>query len=69
MRLQLALAFTFNMHIHQLNVSKAFCYARIEGDRYIQPTPDYILSDDHCFKMEMSLHELQSSPRSVEVLR
>ena len=37
-RLLLALAFIFNMHIHQLDVSNAFCYADIEGDVYMQPT-------------------------------
>ena len=42
LRLLLALAFIFNMHIHQLDVSIAFCYARIEGDVCVQPTPDYI---------------------------
>ena len=42
MRLLLSLAFIFNMHIHRLDVSNAFCYARIEGDVYKQPTPVYI---------------------------
>ena len=26
------LTFTFNMHVHRLDMSNAFCYARIEGD-------------------------------------
>ena len=64
MRLLLALAFIFNMHKHQLDVSKAFSYARIEGDVYIQPTPDSILPRDHCFKLKRSLYGLRSSPRS-----
>ena len=49
-RLLLALAFIFNMHIHQLNVSNVFCYADIEGDVYLQPTPDLALPPGHCFK-------------------
>ena len=63
-RLLLALAFIFNMHIHQLDVSNAFCYAHIDGDVYMQPTPDYILPPDHCFKLERSLYGLRSSSRS-----
>ena len=63
-RLLLALAFIFNMHIHQLDVSNAFCYAHIDGDVYKLPTPDYILPRDHCFKLERSLYGLRSSPRS-----
>ena len=30
-RLLLALAFIFNMHVHQLDVSNAFCYAHIDS--------------------------------------
>ena len=63
-RLLLALAFIFNMHIHQLDVSNAFCYAHIDGDVYMQPTSDYILPRDYCFKLEKSLFGLRSSPRS-----
>ena len=40
-RLLLALAFIINMHVHQRYISNAFSYARIEGDVYMQPTPDY----------------------------
>ena len=40
-RLLLAIAFIMNMHIHQLNVSNSFCYANIEGDVYMAPTPDF----------------------------
>ena len=39
----LAIAFTMNMHIHQCDVSNAFCYANIEGDVYKTPTPDFDL--------------------------
>ena len=51
-RLLLAIAFIMNMHIHQLDVSKAFCYATIEGDVYVAPTPDFDLPSGHCFKLE-----------------
>ena len=43
-RLLLALAFIFNMHIHRLGVSNAFSYAYIEGDEYMQPIPDFQLT-------------------------
>ena len=52
------------MHVHQLDVSNAFCYAHIEGNVYMEPTPDYVLPSGHCFKLERSLHGLRSSPRS-----
>ena len=40
--LLLALSFIFNMHVPQLDVSNCnLLYARIEGDVYMQPTPDY----------------------------
>ena len=57
---RLLLAFIIEMHIHQLDVSNA----HIDGGMYKQPTPDYILPRDHCFKLEKSLYGLRSSPRS-----
>ena len=63
-RLLLALARIFNMHVHQLDVSNAFCYATIEGDVYMLPTPDLELPSGHCFKLHKSLYGLRSSPRS-----
>ena len=62
-RLILSLAFIFSMHIHQLDVTNAFCYARIEGDVYMEATPDYDLPPGYCFKLKKSLYGL-SSPRS-----
>ena len=43
-----------NMHIHQLNVSNALCYANIDVDVYMAPTPDFDLPTGHCFKFEKS---------------
>ncbi len=63
-RLIIALAFMFSMHIHQLDVSNAFCYAKIEGDVYMDPPPDFQLPPGHCFKLYRSLYGLRSSPRS-----
>ena len=63
-RLLLALAFMFSMHVHQLDVSCAFCYADIEGDVYMEPTPDYDLPEGYCFKLLKALYGLRSSPRS-----
>jgi hypothetical protein len=63
-RLILALAFIFDMHVHQLDVSNAFCYAKIDGDVYIEPTPDFQLPPGHCFKLNKCLYGLRSSPRS-----
>ena len=40
-RLLLALAFIYNMHVHQLEVSNAFCYADIDGDVCMESTPDF----------------------------
>jgi hypothetical protein len=62
-RLLIALAFIFNLHIHQLDVSNAFCYADVEGDVYMQPTPDYKLPEGHCFKLKKALYGLRNSPR------
>ena len=63
-RLILALALVFSMFVHQLDVSSAFCYADIEGDVYMNPTPDFQLPPGHCFKLKKSLYGLRSSPRS-----
>ena len=54
-RLLLALAFIFYMHIHQLDVTNAFCYAKIEGDVYMEAPPDFNLPAGHCFKLHKSL--------------
>jgi hypothetical protein len=63
-RLLLALAFIFSMHVHQLDVTTAFLYADIEGDVYMEPTPDYELPDGYCFRLLKALYGLRSSPRS-----
>ena len=63
-RLLLVLAFVFDMRVHQLDVSNAFCYADIEGDVYMEASPDFDLPPDHCFKLAKSLNGLRSSPRS-----
>ena len=42
-RLLHTLAFIYSMHVHQLDVSNAFCYADIKSDVYMQPTPDFNL--------------------------
>jgi hypothetical protein len=63
-RLLLALAFIFNMSIHQLDVSNAFLYADIEGDVYMTPPPDFDLPPGYCMKLDKSLYGLKSSPRS-----
>ena len=53
------------MHLHQLDVSNAFCYyADIDGDVYMEPTPDFALPPGHCFQLLKSLYGLRSSPRS-----
>ena len=53
---QWKLALTFISHMHHLDVSKAFCYARIEGDVYMQSTLDYALPPGHCVKLEKSMY-------------
>jgi hypothetical protein len=63
-RLLLAIAFLFCMFVHQLDVTNAFCYADVEGDVYMSPTPDFDLPDGYCFKLLKSLYGLRSSPRS-----
>ena len=63
-RLLIALTFIYNMHVHQLDVSNAFCYADIDGDVYMEPTPDFALPPSHCFQLLKSLYGLRSSPRS-----
>ena len=47
-RLLLTIVFSMNMHIPQLDVSNAFCYANITGDVYMAPTPDFDLPTGHC---------------------
>ena len=61
---RLAIALIMKIYTHQLFVSNAFCYANIEGDVYMTPTPDFDLPTGHCFKLEKSLYRLHSSPRS-----
>lgn len=63
-RLLLALAFVFGMHVHQLDVTSAFLYADIEGDVYMNPPPDFDLPAGYCLKLLKSLYGLRSSPRS-----
>ena len=63
-RLLLALAFMFNMCIHQLDVSNAFLYADIEGDVFMDPPPDFDLPPGHCLRLLKSLYGLRTSPRS-----
>ena len=65
-RLLIALAFIFNMDIHQLDASNAFCYddIDIESDVYMQPTPGLKFPLGHCYKLLKSLYGLRSSPRS-----
>jgi hypothetical protein len=62
-RLLLALAFMFSMFVHQLDVTNAFCYADMDGDVYMEPTPDYTLPFGYCFKLLKALYGLRSSPR------
>ena len=57
------------MHVHQLDVSNSFCYARIEGDVYRQPTPDYQLPPGHCFKLEGLRLDYETPHARVEVFR
>ena len=63
-RLMFAMSLVFGLYIHQLDVSSAFLYADIEGDVYMNPTPDFDLPDGYCFKLKKSLYGLRSSPRS-----
>jgi hypothetical protein len=63
-RLLLAIAFLYNMAVHQLDVSNAFCYADIEGDVYMEATSDYDLPEGWCFKLHKALYGLRTSPRS-----
>ena len=63
-RLLLALALIFSMHVHQLDVSNAFCYADIAGDVHLEPPLDFRLPDGHCVKLRKALYGLRSSPRS-----
>ena len=63
-KLLLALAFIFNMHVHQLDISNSHCYADVKGDVYTQPTSDFAIPTGNCFKLEKSLYGLRSLPRS-----
>ena len=62
-RLVLAIAFMFHMHVHQLDVSSAFCYADLEEDVYMAPPPDEELPAGWCFQLIKALYGLRSSPR------
>ena len=64
MRLLIALAQIRQMHIHQLDVASAFCYAAMEGDVYMEPPPDFDMPPDLCIKLEKSLYGLRTSPRA-----
>ena len=56
MRLLLALAFIINMHIHQLDVSNAFCYAHVDGDVYMQPVYHVHMLTVMCIYMQPVYH-------------
>eukprot|EP00602_Paraphysomonas_sp_CaronLab_P004809 CAMPEP_0185023452 /NCGR_PEP_ID=MMETSP1103-20130426/6129_1 /TAXON_ID=36769 /ORGANISM="Paraphysomonas bandaiensis, Strain Caron Lab Isolate" /LENGTH=1343 /DNA_ID=CAMNT_0027556055 /DNA_START=49 /DNA_END=4080 /DNA_ORIENTATION=+ len=62
-RLVLAIAFMLQMHVHQLDVSSAFCYADLEDDVYMAPPPDEELLAGWCFQLIKALYGLRSSPR------
>lgn len=50
--------------VHQLDVFSAICYADIEGDVYINPTPNFQILSEYCFKLKKTLiYGLRSSPR------
>ena len=53
-RLLSAIAFIINMLIFYLDVSNAFCYAIIEGDVNMAPTPNFDLPSGNSFKLEKS---------------
>ena len=63
-RMLLAIVFINNMHIHQLDISNAFCCANIEGNVYTVPPPNFDLPSGHFFKLEKSFYGLRSSPRA-----
>jgi hypothetical protein len=63
-KLLLAIAQAHNMHVHQLDVTNAFCYADIEGDVYMKAPPDINLPPGHYFKLLKTLYGLRTSPRS-----
>jgi hypothetical protein len=63
-RLIMALAFTMNMLIHQIDISSAFCYANVEDDVYMKPPPEMKIPEGYCFKLFKSLYGLRASPRN-----
>ena len=64
-RLFFAIALYFNMHIHQIDISNAFCYAEIKGENVYMSAPDGIdIPDGYVFQLFRTLYGLRTSPRA-----
>ena len=58
-----ALACMLRLHIYQMDVSSAFCYADIAGDVYVGTTDEEEVKSGRCYNLQKSLYGLWSSPR------
>jgi hypothetical protein len=65
-RILFALAFLFNLFVHQLDVTSAFCYADLSDSEevYMGKLPDEEMPDGYCFRLRKALYGLRSSPRN-----
>ena len=66
-RLIIALACMLRLHIYQMDVSNASCYADIAGDVYVGTTDDEEVKSGWCYKLQKSLYGQRASPRSWNI--
>jgi hypothetical protein len=64
-RLCFALALQYDLHVHQVDISNAFCYAKMEGPPVYMHAPEGMdLPSGKCFLLLRSLYGLRTSPKA-----
>jgi hypothetical protein len=63
-RIMMVLALILGLFIQQLDITNAFCYAKIDGDIYIRPPKELNCGRGKCYKLHKALYGLRTSPRA-----
>ena len=63
-RIVMVLALILGLFIQQLDITNAFCYAKIEGDVYIRAPKELKCPEGKCYKLHRALYGLRTSQRA-----